>query len=389
MKHGRRAPRMTWLCAAGLTATALCTGCPSSPGGPADGGTMPPRGTLQLGAASAAVVESAGQVTVSVSRTGGSSGAVSVRLDTADGTALAGQDYTARTTTLTFADGEVGPKSVDIPVGNDTAAELTETFTVSLSAPGGGATLGSPASTTVSILDDDAPHGFGLNDTGLTTCSTTTARGIPCNSTDAGTDAFPRQDGENGRDATARDDTDGHAGFSFVKLDASGAPLPDQSVSYSTSPWACLGDRVTGLTWEVRTTDGGLRDRRWRYSWYSTVGLRRGAGNGLPNGGTCVDHTSCDTEKYVTAVNSARLCGNADWRLPTRSELLSIVDYGAESGPLLDLNFLADGSAGTWWSATTDWFGDAWAVDFGSGATSATRPGALLPVRLVRGGFSP
>lgn len=230
-------------------------------------------------------------------------------------------------------------------------------------------------------------RGFGLNDTGVTGCANASAAGLPCDSATAGTDGFPGQDGQAGRDVDAGSDADGHAGFSFVKLDASGTALADQSVPYATTPWACLLDRVTGLTWEVRTTDGGLRDRRWRYTWFASTGLRGGAGKGVPNSGTCVDTSNCDTEKYLAAVNAAHLCGSSDWRLPTRSELLSLVDYGAPSVPLVDQGFLPDASADSWWTATTDWFGNAWVVEFALGQSLATRPERPLRVRLVRGGF--
>src|SRR5262249_51656354 len=152
----------------------------------------------------------------------------------------------------------VGPKTVDLAVANDTAVEGTENFTVTLSAPGGGASLGSPSSATISILDDDGAgsggQGFGLNDTGVTGCATASDAGLPCASTAAGTDAFPGQDGQRGRDVNLANDADGHAGFSFVKLDPRGTALVDQSVPYTTTPWACLADQITGLTWEVRTT---------------------------------------------------------------------------------------------------------------------------------------
>jgi hypothetical protein len=230
--------------------------------------------------------------------------------------------------------------------------------------------------------------GFALDDTGVTTCSTATTDGLACSSPAAGTDLFPRQDGDRGRDVAARDEADGHAGFSFVKLDAAGAALPDQSVAYATTPWACVADRTTGLTWEVRTTDGGLRDRRWRYTFYRTSGLRPGFVNGSPNGGACVDRSSCDTERYVAAVNAAGLCGHTDWRLPARAELLSLVDYGAPaSAPLVDANFLPDGEADMWWSGTADWLGLAWTVSFATGASQSMQSRLALPVRLVRGGF--
>lgn len=69
--------------------------------------------------------------------------------------------------------------------------------------------------------------------------------------------AIDAQDCSSGRDATHNNDSDGDAGFSYTKLDSKGDPLSDQSVTYASTPWACVQDNVTGLIWEVKTDDGG------------------------------------------------------------------------------------------------------------------------------------
>ncbi len=93
-------------------------------------------------------------VTVTVERIGGASGAVSVAYATADGTARAGQDYAAVSGTLAFADGEVR-KSFLLSTLPDTRVESDETVLLRLSAPSGGAALGTPAQATLLIQDDD------------------------------------------------------------------------------------------------------------------------------------------------------------------------------------------------------------------------------------------
>ena len=56
---------------------------------------------------------------------------------------------------MTFAAGATSAQ-VSVTVLGDTTAEPNETFTVTLSSPTGGLTLGSPSSATVTITNDDA-----------------------------------------------------------------------------------------------------------------------------------------------------------------------------------------------------------------------------------------
>lgn len=77
---------------------------------------------------------------------------VTVKYVTSNGTATAGQDYTAGAGTITFSAGQTS-KTVNVAVVGDTAVESDETFTVSLSSPSG-ATL-SRATATGTITNDD------------------------------------------------------------------------------------------------------------------------------------------------------------------------------------------------------------------------------------------
>ncbi|MCI0634804.1 MAG: DUF1566 domain-containing protein, partial [Actinobacteria bacterium] len=75
-----------------------------------------------------------------------------------------------------------------------------------------------------------------------------------------------------------------------------------------------------------------------------------------------------------------------DWRLPTRGELLSIVDYGAPTAPLLDAGFLPDGVADAHWTSSRDALRGPWSVDFADGGSRLQTRFDARPVRLVRGG---
>jgi hypothetical protein len=122
-----------------------------------DNDTPPPPGTLQLTTSNLSIAEGAGSVALTVSRSGGSSGAASVQFATAAGSASAGTDFTTSTGTLNWASGDATSRMITVPIVNDSVQETTETFTLALS-NASGATLGAPASATISITDDDAPQ---------------------------------------------------------------------------------------------------------------------------------------------------------------------------------------------------------------------------------------
>ena len=116
--------------------------------------TIPSPSTLQLKSATTSVVENAGSAWVYVSRSNGTYGVASVNYVTANGTALAGSDYTATNGTLTWADGDAADKSIKVTILDDGVYENNEMFTVRLSSVSG-ATLGSILTNSVTIIDND------------------------------------------------------------------------------------------------------------------------------------------------------------------------------------------------------------------------------------------
>ena len=48
--------------------------------------------------------------------------------------------------------------------------------------------------------------------------------------------------------------------FDFQRLTADGAPYTGNG-DFATQPWSCVADRHTGLVWEVKTTQAGLRGK--------------------------------------------------------------------------------------------------------------------------------
>jgi lysophospholipase L1-like esterase len=121
--------------------------------------------TLQLGAASYNLPEGAGSISIVVGRTGDKNIPVTVNYATSDGAGLQNCDvtngiassrcdYVTAVGTLRFNTGE-DSKTISLPAVDDAYQEGTETFTLSLSSPTGGAVLGAASAANISIIDND------------------------------------------------------------------------------------------------------------------------------------------------------------------------------------------------------------------------------------------
>ena len=88
---------------------------------------------IQFAATNVTINEAAGQATVTVTRTGDTTGIATVDYATADGTATAGSDYAATSGKLTFAPGETS-KIFTVTVFTDRVNERNENFLVNLNA---------------------------------------------------------------------------------------------------------------------------------------------------------------------------------------------------------------------------------------------------------------
>ncbi len=219
-----------------------------------------------------------------------------------------------------------------------------------------------------------------LNDTGIVVCIDGSGQTIACGDTG--------EDAEFGRDLTHPRNADGRAGFRFTRLCNSGeregqgsCPLAPPTGNGRTD-WGCTRDEVTGLTWEVKTGDGGKRDGQKVYTFFTPTFDPFGEFGGPK-----------DVTGYVKAVNAAGLCSVNDWRLPAPAELMGIADMGITTLPAIDTRFLPNTATNFFWAAGTvlgEVFGEqlAWGADFafGFGDISAQFRESPRPLRLVRGG---
>lgn len=206
----------------------------------------------------------------------------------------------------------------------------------------------------------------GINDTGISNQQCFAAGSevlVACDSAPARA-LSATQDGAVGRDASAATNAnaDGHLGFQFTLL-----------------PGGCVRDEVTGLVWEVKARDGGLRDRNNRYTFYG-------------------DGRAGDASAFVAAVNAATLCGASDWRIASGAEFSTLVDYGVRKPLVFVLSVGFDPGP--------PWIDQAWFADIAPVYWSAERvrrrpfihqtgidrsyndPATQEPVWLVRGGYA-
>ena len=116
-------------------------------------------GALQFSAVAYRADETGGSVTITVVRSGGVAGNVTVDYVAANGSAVAGSDYTANSGTLTFTAGDIS-KTFSILIVDDNAAEGNETVNLTLSNPTGGATLGAVSASVLTIVDNEIAINF-------------------------------------------------------------------------------------------------------------------------------------------------------------------------------------------------------------------------------------
>jgi photosystem II stability/assembly factor-like uncharacterized protein len=152
---------------AGLPAGRVITATATDPNGNTSefsaGDPAAATGSVQFTVSLLQVIEDVGIANVTVLRTGGNVGTVTVDYSTADVTALAGQDYTATSGTLTFVGGETS-KTIQIPIADDAITEPDETFTLALRNTSSPELLGSPSVLTVTIQDRTTTPSVFVND---------------------------------------------------------------------------------------------------------------------------------------------------------------------------------------------------------------------------------
>jgi len=241
-----------------------------------------------------------------------------------------------------------------------------------------------------------------LNDSGQIVCYNDTASTgtVSSGTPDPESAGFNEQDCTRGRAAA---DTVGALrklgassapGRDYTKIANNGSELPASALLGSgVSDWGCTRDNLSGLIWEVKTDDNGLRDKDHSYTWYdSNSGVNGGNTGSLGSNTTCSSSLiNCNITAFRDAVNalagSSRLCGQTDWRLPTAMDLQSLA-YNVSSSPTIDASYFPNTLPGIYWSGVNYAAdaADALVVSFNVGSLGPFSKPGIGQVRLVRGG---
>lgn len=128
------------------------------------------------------------------------------------------------------------------------------------------------------------------------------------------------------------------------KMSSAGEIIPQDS-----EKWSCVVDNNNSLIWEVKSDKKGVQYAMNTYTWFD-------GDSGRDNGTftkNCYWGKNCNTQSFIKDVNKSQLCGFSDWRLPTRDELNSIVDYYGEGDLLIDTDFFPNTQMDSYWTAVS------------------------------------
>ncbi|BBB22586.1 conserved hypothetical protein [Abyssogena phaseoliformis symbiont OG214] len=131
------------------------------------------------------------------------------------------------------------------------------------------------------------------------------------------------------------------ANAQLIKVSAQGNILESEVKNHR-----CMLDQQSKLVWEVKLSDKGLQDTNNTYTWFNGK-------SGVDNGDYshhCHWGKNCNTQAFINALNTAKLCKQSTWRLPSESELRTLLIYG-DNDLLINPNFFPNTRRKSYWSA--------------------------------------
>jgi hypothetical protein len=149
-------------------------------------------------------------------------------------------------------------------------------------------------------------------------------------------------------------------------------------MSFTDNGNGTVTDNNTGLIWQKcsvgQNNDSTCSGTAAPYNWYRAAGVYDASYNSATQ----------------NVCGSLTLGGSSGWRLPSKKELTSIVDYSIPyPGPTIPQATFPNTVASMYWSSTTSahyYPGNAWFVSFSDGFVNFNFKSVSNYVRCVRGG---
>lgn len=244
-----------------------------------------------------------------------------------------------------------------------------------------------------------------LNDTGLVICGNATDNNFTlCGAKSTPEPAgYTRQDGRVGRAVKdnallllTKTGASSSLGFDFTKIQYNSplTTLAASAVLGTGTNWGCTRDNYSGSKiWDMKvTTASNARLNTNTYSWYNTSGTSNGGNSGTSGtaSGTTCWSSNCDTQSFVTYMNTLNICGESanDWRVPTALELANIVDSSliGSGSAAVDATYFPNVQAALYWTSDNDASnpGNALAVSLSTGTITSMPKSEKLYVIIVR-----
>jgi hypothetical protein len=130
------------------------------------------------------------------------------------------------------------------------------------------------------------------------------------------------------------------ANAQLIKVSAQGNILDRQAKNHR-----CVLDNQSKLAWEVKLSNKGLQDSNNTYTWFDG---KSGVNNG-DYSHHCHWGKNCNTQTFIDALNQTKLCKQSVWRLPSESELRTLLVYG-DNDLLVNLKFFPNTKRKSYWS---------------------------------------
>lgn len=323
----------------------------SSTASTAQAASRNPKGTFRFTSNAFVVAESMGSATIAVVRTGGAEGMVSVDYATSDGSGINGTDYSTTKGTLTFENKQTS-KTFGIPITNSVLAQGNKTVTITLSNITNGATLGVPATATLTITDNQGNTDAASSTAAVTSASSSSSSVNPAGTLSLAANAFMVNETSGTLTVTVRRDggSTGAVGINYATIDGSALAGSQYTAANGTLSFAA-GETTKSFTVSVINSASVTGNRTFGVSISNPTG-----GAGVAAGGNTANVILFDNESGGFGSGSFKLAkASSNISKGAGSVVISVTRVGGTVGTATVSYATNNGSAtaGTDFTAVT------------------------------------